>query len=171
VDCTNRRVIPTLRIRRGGQQAEVGNSFLDARDHSADIRFHFASFVHNLPGNARCSREAITVSGSAAQFPQTLWSMVWKQLRASTRSRDALATLCRRMVPLIRVSATQGKSRMMLRISPRISAARGREAHLTRAQPDKGSSDRFYCLPEYFIADERTAERKKTWCGEHLFAG
>ena len=107
----------------------------------------------------------VTVSGSAAQFPQTLWSMVLEAAQGpSTKSRDALATLCRAYwFPLYAFLRRQGKSPHDAQDLTQAFLLHLVEKHtLTRAQPDKGKFRSFLLASlQYFIADERDKQNAK----------
>src|SRR5437764_2287003 len=104
----------------------------------------------------------ITVSASAARFPQTLWSMVLEAAQGpSTRSRDALATLCRAYwFPLYAFLRRQGKSPhdaedltqgFMLHLLEKET--------LSRVKREKGKFRSFLLASlQYYLADERSKE-------------
>ena len=115
----------------------------------------------------------VTVSGSAAQFPQTLWSMVLEAGQGpSSRSRDALATLCRAYwFPLYAFLRRQGKSPHDAQDLTQAFLLHVVEKHtLTRAQPDKGRFRSFLLASlQYFIADERDKQNAKKRGGGAIF--
>ena len=115
----------------------------------------------------------ITVSASAARFPPTLWSIVLEAAQGpSTRSRDALATLCRAYwFPLYAFLRRQGKSPHDAQDLTQAFLLHVVEKHtLTRAQPDKGRFRSFLLASlQYFIADERDKQNAKKRGGGAIF--
>ena len=116
-----------------------------------------------------------SVPAGAAQFPQTLWSVVLLAGQSSSlRSQEALATLCRAYwFPLYAYLRRQGKSPHDAQ-----DLTQGFLAHLlekntlSRAQRTKGKFRSFLLASlQYFLADERDkAQAQKRGGGATLIA-
>src|SRR5438034_8573627 len=105
----------------------------------------------------------ITVSASAARFPQTLWSMVLEAAQGpSTRSHEALATLCRAYwFPLYAFLRRQGKSPHDAEdLTQSFLLHLVEKETLTRVNPEKGKFRSFLLASlQYFLANERDKQQ------------
>src|SRR5437016_8857015 len=114
-----------------------------------------------------------TVSASAANFPQTLWSTVLEAAQGpSIRSRDALATLCRAYwFPLYAFLRRQGKTPHDAKDLTQAFLLHLVEKHtLTRVQPEKGKFRSFLLVSlQYFVANERDKQNAKRRGGGATF--
>src|SRR5256885_10925371 len=109
------------------------------------------------------SEKPITVSASAARFPATLWSIVLEAAQGpSTRSRDALATLCRAYwFPLYAYLRRQGKSPHDAQDLTQGFLLHLVEKHtLSRVHQERGKFRSFLLASlQYYLAGERDKEQ------------
>jgi RNA polymerase sigma-70 factor (ECF subfamily) len=114
-----------------------------------------------------------TVAGRAAEFPQTLWSIVLLAGQGeSQKSHDALATLCRAYwFPLYAYLRRRGKSPHDAQDLTQGFLLHLVEKHtLSRAQPEKGKFRSFLLASlQYYLADERDKQRAQKRGGDAIF--